>query len=186
MLVSLDVDFQQVDMPNTAFAAKIVQTNGLHAFRSWLAGFPANIVHPPVCSRLAAVTAQYRLSAAPHHRDLMDDEVIKMIEPRGLSQSGCDLWRRLERTDDGVRLAGQGCQAINPGVCSNIKDNFGFLCGSGPITKDLLFKEIGTKEVALPLQHFGQIARHLQSAVAQMRQTRCASVAGCGTPQPID
>jgi hypothetical protein len=91
----------------------------------------------------------------------MDDEVIELIELRGLSQSGCDLGRRLKRMDNGIRLAGKSRQAIDASVCPNIKNNFGFLGSLGPTIKDLLFQEISPEEVKLSSQHLGQIAWHL-------------------------
>src|SRR5262245_5504637 len=107
----------------------------------------------------------------------MNNKIAEMIELRGLAQFACDLRCRLEGMDDGVRLVRQGSQAVNARVCSNIKNNLSFLGGLGPTIKDLFFHEISAEEVELPLQHFAQIARHLQSTVAQMRQARRASAA---------
>jgi hypothetical protein len=87
--------------------------------------------------------------------------------------------------DDSVPLASQSGQAIDSGIRSHIEDDLGTFCRILPTLEDVLLQKISTKEIALALQHFIEVAWHLESAVPQFRDALHAPITGRHTPERV-
>ncbi|HEY0282933.1 MAG TPA: hypothetical protein VGC27_09955 [Rhizomicrobium sp.] len=83
-------------------------------------------------------------------------------------------------------MARQRGQAVDSGIGADIQNNLGASCRDFPARENFVFQKIRSKKIELALQHFVQIAAHLEAAMAQARKPLGAAAFGRQTPKRVD
>jgi hypothetical protein len=113
----------------------------------------------------------------------MNVQSIQAVQSCSFAQTVCYLRGGLKRMNGSIPLDGQCGQAEDSGVGAHIQDNVGVPRLVLPTLKNFFLKEVRTEKVELPLQHFTQIAWHLEATMLQISQPSHAMVTDRGAPE---